>query len=126
LTVREPQGNLLPCSSDSKETRSGQVLKLVESYRDDTARPRHRAVVSLGNAPLAREDWKPVAKAVEDRLYGREALLARELSTEHAAWVDRIVRQVGNEGRQRCRDPQALHEGLHYMKLPHRSSALSG
>jgi transposase len=82
-----------------KETRSGQVLKLVESYRDDTARPRHRAVVSLGNAPLAREDWKPVAKAVEDRLYGRETLLARELSAEHAAWVDRIVRQVGSEGR---------------------------
>jgi len=82
-----------------KETRSGQVLKLVESYRDDTARPRHRAVVSLGNAALARADWKPVAKAVEDRLYGREALLARELSAEHAAWVDRIVRQVGSEGR---------------------------
>ena len=82
-----------------KEARSGQVLKLVESYRDDTARPRHRAVASLGNAPLAREDWKPVAKAVEDRLYGRETLLARELSAEHAAWVDRIVRQVGSEGR---------------------------
>ncbi len=76
-----------------KETRSGQVLKLVESYRDDAARPRHRAVVSLGNAPLAREDWKPVAKAVEDRLYERDMLLARELSTECAAWVDRIVRR---------------------------------
>lgn len=82
-----------------KETRSGQVLKLVESYRDDTARPRHRAVVSLGNAPLARADWKPVAKAVEDRLYGRETLLARELIADHVAWVDRIVRQVGSEGR---------------------------
>lgn len=34
-----------------KPTRSGQVLKLVESYRDDTARPRHRAVASLGVAP---------------------------------------------------------------------------
>ena len=82
-----------------KATRSGQVLKLVESYRDDTARPRHRAVVSLGNAALAREVWKSVAKAVEDRLYNRETLLARDLSTEHAAWVDRIVRQVGSEGR---------------------------
>jgi len=82
-----------------KATRSGQVLKLVESYRDDTARPRHRAVVSLGNAALAREDWKPVAKAVEDRLYNRETLLERDLSAEHAAWVDRIVRQVGSEGR---------------------------
>lgn len=82
-----------------KETLSGQVLKLVESYRDDTARPRHRTAVSLGSAPLAREDWKPVAMAVEDRLYGRETLVARDLSTEQTAWVDRIVRQVGNEGR---------------------------
>ena len=44
-----------------KTTKSGQVLKLIESYRDDTARPRHRAVVSLGNAPIACADWKPIA-----------------------------------------------------------------
>ena len=53
-----------------KATRSGQVLKLVESYRDDTARPRHRAVASLGNASLALADWKPVAKAVETASMG--------------------------------------------------------
>ena len=82
-----------------KITRSGQVLRLVESYRDEAARPRHRAVASLGNAPIGRPDWKPVAKAVEDRLYGREALLERALSQTQAQWVDRIVRQVGNEGK---------------------------
>jgi transposase len=82
-----------------KTTRSGHVLRLIESYRDEAARPRHRGVVSLGNAALGRADWKPVAKAVEDRLYGREALLARDLSRTQAQWVDRIVRQVGSEGR---------------------------
>jgi transposase len=82
-----------------KTTRSGEVLKLVESYRDETGRPRHRAVASLGSAPIARASWKPIAKAVEDRLYGREVLLARDLSGVHAPWVDRIVRQVGSEGR---------------------------
>lgn len=75
------------------------MLKLIESYRDDTAQPRHRAVASLGNAPIARADWKPIAKAVEERLYGREVLLTRALSDAHAQWVDRIVRQVGSEGR---------------------------
>ena len=30
-----------------KATRSGQVLKLIESYRDDTAMSRHRTVASL-------------------------------------------------------------------------------
>jgi transposase len=82
-----------------KTTGSGQVLKLLESYRDDTARPRHRSVASLGNAPIARADWKPIAKAVEERLYGRETLLARDVSEVHGQWVDRIVRQVGSEGR---------------------------
>lgn len=82
-----------------KPTRSGQVLKLIESYRDDTAQPRHRAVASLGNAPIARGDWKLIAKAVEDRLYGRETLLARDVSEDHAQWVDRIVRQVGSQGQ---------------------------
>ncbi len=82
-----------------KATRSGQVLKLVESYRDDTARPRHRAVVSLGDAPLAPAEWKPIAKAVEDRLYGRDAMFPRNLSEVHVPWVDRIVLQVSSEGR---------------------------
>jgi hypothetical protein len=82
-----------------KTTKSGQVLKLIESYRDDTMRPRHRNVASLGNAAIAHTDWKPIAKAVEDRLYGRTALMARNLSTEQARWVDRIVRQVAGEGQ---------------------------
>lgn len=82
-----------------KSTRSGQVLRLIESYRDEAARPRHRAVASLGNAPIERADWKAIAKAVEDRLYTREALLERTLNETQRQWVDRIVRQVGNEGR---------------------------
>lgn len=82
-----------------KATGSGQVLKLVESYRDDTAKPRHRAVVSLGNAAMDPKDWKLIAKAVEDRLYGHEQLLARELSEHQREWVDRIARQVASEGR---------------------------
>ncbi|MFZ4398144.1 MAG: IS1634 family transposase, partial [Kiritimatiellia bacterium] len=82
-----------------KPTRSGQVLKLIESYRDDTARPRHRAVASLGNAPLAPADWKLIAKAVEDRLYGHDSMFPRNLSEAQVQWVDRIVRQVSSEGR---------------------------
>ena len=82
-----------------KTTRSGRVLKLVESYRDDIMHPRHRAVASLGDAPLPRDDWKVVAKTVEDRLYGKEVLVDRKLNDIQTEWVDRIVRQVGSEGR---------------------------
>ncbi len=113
-----------------KATRSGQVLKLLESYRDDTGRPRHRAVVSLGNAPLPRPEWKPVAKAVEDRLYGRETFLDRELSETHAAWVDRIVRQVDSEGRWQafCRpapDSECL-DGVQVLEVSHTDTAELG
>ena len=82
-----------------KPTRSGQVLKLIESYCDDTARSCHRTVASLGDAPLAPTDWKPVAKAVEEHLYGRDSMFPRNLNEEQLQWVDRIVRQVSSEGR---------------------------
>lgn len=98
-----------------KTTRSGQVLKLIESYRDDTMRPRHRNVASLGNAPMARADWKPIAKAVEDRLYGRTTLVARCLSSNQEQWVDRIVRQVASEGRWQA-----------FAEAPHATEVIDG
>ncbi len=82
-----------------KPTRSGQVLKLIESYRDETGKPRHRTVVSLGDASISREHWKPIAKVVEGRLYGYEELVERELGDEQQRWADRILRQVSSEGR---------------------------
>ena len=75
-----------------KKTKSGQVLKLIESYRDEESVPRHRSVVSLGNAPIGQENWKPIAKAVEDRLYDRHDLIERDLDDAQQQWVDRIVR----------------------------------
>lgn len=113
-----------------KETKSGQVLKLIESYRDDTARPRHRTVASLGNAQMAGVDWKRIAKAVEDRLYGREELLARDLSNAHAQWVDRIVRQVGSEERWKplAKAPRAAEfiDGVRAEAVSHTDTAELG
>jgi hypothetical protein len=84
-----------------KATKSGQVLKLIESYRDGTAKSRHRTVASLGNAAIARDDWKSVAKVVEGRLYGQQELVDRELGRDEQRWVERIVRQVSSEGSWR-------------------------
>ena len=81
-----------------KKTKSGQVLKLIESYRDEESVPRHRLVVSLGNAPIVKESWKSIAKAVEERLYGRNELIPRDLDDSQQQWTDRIVRQVESEG----------------------------
>jgi transposase len=93
-----------------KQTTSGQVLKLIESYRDEASTPRHRTVASLGDAPIERSSWKPIAKTVEDRLYGRENLIVRELSDREQQWADRIVRQVESEGRWAATG-QAEHAG---------------
>ncbi|MBM4153108.1 MAG: hypothetical protein FJ220_06275, partial [Kiritimatiellaceae bacterium] len=81
-----------------KKTSSGQVLKLIESYRDSEGVPRHRTVVSLGDAALAPAHYKPVARAVEARLYAHEALLDLELDQDCQSWADRIVRKVEQEG----------------------------
>jgi len=43
-----------------KQSPSGRVLQLLESYRNPEGRPRHRVVISLGDAALAQEDWKTV------------------------------------------------------------------
>ena len=51
-----------------KTSPSGRVLQLLESYRNPHGQPRQRVVLSLGDAPLAAEDWKGVAAAVSDRL----------------------------------------------------------
>jgi transposase len=82
-----------------KKTGSGQVLKLIESYRDLEGVPRHRTVVSLGNAQIDPLQYKPIAQAVQMRLYAQESLqLGLELNEGCQEWADRIVRKVEQEG----------------------------
>src|SRR5664279_3052073 len=82
-----------------KQSPSGQVLQLLESYRNPQGQPRQRVVISLGEAALAQPDWKPVAAAVAAELYGVKPLLAPELSENGQRWADAILRRVMREGR---------------------------
>lgn len=113
-----------------KKTKSGQVLKLIESYRDESSIPRHRTVVSLGDAPIESASWKVIAKTVEDRLYGREELIARELSDADQEWVDRLVRQVESEGRwsttREAKHVGPVIDGVLADKVSHRATAELG
>ncbi len=59
-----------------KKTPSGQVLQLVESYRDAENRPRQRIVISLGDAAIPEEHRVTIAKAVEKQLHGVKNCLA--------------------------------------------------
>jgi hypothetical protein len=71
----------------------------LESYRNPQGQPRHRVVISLGDAPLAPEDWKAVAAVVADQLYGQTPLAPATLSDRARQYVDSITRRVLREGR---------------------------
>lgn len=63
-------------------------------------------------------------------MYGREVLLARDLNAEHAAWVDRVVRQVGSEGRWQpqpeAADDEEYLDGVRASAVSHTDTAELG
>jgi len=115
-----------------KNSPSGRVLQLLESYRNPQGQPRHRVVVSLGDAPLAAEDWKAVAATVAGQLYGQPPLIPAELSARGQQYVDSITRRVLREGRwlplrPAVADPQAESlDGVLVDQITHSQSAVLG
>ena len=81
------------------KTPSGQVLQLLESYRDNAGVSRHSLVVSLGAAPIDAAERKLIATAVAVSLYGQDELFPAPLSASGREWVDRIIKRIGREGR---------------------------
>lgn len=82
-----------------KKTPNGQVLQLIESFRDPLGRPRHRIVISLGNASIPADDRPIIAKMVENNLYGYEELLKQPHPQRIQSWVSSIVRRVDKYGK---------------------------
>jgi len=80
-----------------KKSKSGQVLQLLESYRNRQGRPTHRVVVSLGDASLPETSWKAVAKFVESKLYGYRELFPPD--PDDQIWIDSIVKRIEREGK---------------------------
>jgi hypothetical protein len=115
-----------------KNSPSGRVLQLLESYRNPQGQPRQRVVVSLGDAFLAQEDWKAAAASVAGQLYGQAPLLSAELSANAQKWVDSITRRVLREGRWLplrpvVADPQAESlDGVLVDQISHSQSAVLG
>ena len=91
-----------------KHSKSGQVLQLLESYRNTEGKPRQRVVLSLGDAAISRSDWKPIAKAVQKHLYGIQELLAPQYTRGQQNWIELIVRRIDGQGR--WRGLRAQHE----------------
>lgn len=94
-----------------KKTPSGEVLQLIEAFRDSLGRSRSRTVISLGNAKIPDESWKAIAKAVEYKLYNiyneSSGLFEFEYSQFEQSWIDRIVRYIDLKGGWKPNDKQS-------------------
>lgn len=84
-----------------KTSPSGQTLQLLESYRNDEGKSRHRIVVSLGDVDMPRALWRVVSDAVELRLTGQGSLLGLEPAA--AEWVDWVLHRIESRDQHRRR-----------------------
>ncbi|RPJ51801.1 MAG: IS1634 family transposase [Acidobacteria bacterium] len=84
-----------------KHAPSGDCLQLLEAFRNAQGQPRHRVVVSLGNATIPEADQASIAQAVANRLYGQTELLPAPYSATSRYWIDQIIKRVDREGRWR-------------------------
>jgi transposase len=99
LSFLPPAPKLASVFFRRKKSSSGQCLQLLESYRNVQGEPRHRVVVSLGDASLPAAHWRAVATAVANKLYGQSELLPLALAAQERRQVEAIVKRVDREGR---------------------------
>ena len=85
-----------------KKSPSGQCLQLLESYRNAQGQPRHRVVVSLGDASIAEVDRPLVARLVEQRLRGQAELACVSQEARVLGLADGIAKRIEREGRWRA------------------------
>ena len=84
-----------------KQSPSGQCLQLLEAYRNAQGQPRHRVVVSLGDATIPEADWPRIARLVEQRLRGQAELQGVSDPAGVLGWADTIAKRIEREGRWR-------------------------
>ncbi|HPB30336.1 MAG TPA: IS1634 family transposase [Candidatus Sumerlaeota bacterium] len=113
-----------------KISPSGKVLQLLEAFRNDQGQPRNRVVTSLGNADIPSSAKDLVAKAVENRLYGRQEFFNWQYDEPVQCWIDTIVRKVDLEGRWKplgeATDDRAVINGVFIEEIAHENSTLLG
>ena len=82
-----------------KKSPSGEVLQLLESYRNAEGNPRSQIVVSLGNAKIPEDCWGVIATSISSALYGYQQLIQDDIPMKARPWIDSIVKRVQREGR---------------------------
>ena len=77
-----------------KNSKSGTVLQLIRSYRNDDGKPRQQVVCSLGNANIPEEDRSIVASRIDMLLMRQEDLFPIDLTPSQTHWVDFVYNQI--------------------------------
>ena len=109
-----------------KKTPSGQVLQLVESYRDAENRPRQRVVISLGNAKMSEDDRPVIAKEIEKRLYGKLDLFPSNHSASTQKWIDTIIRRIDLQGRWTPLSEFKSRRGSNHLESEKKEDIIDG
>lgn len=118
-----------------KQSKSGSILQLVESYRNEENLPRQRLVVSLGEPVLPQAYWREVADRVEARLEQRHEqydLREAEEAAAIAKWVDLVVNRIQRDGKWLARRgtivsvPSQTIDGVKAADVSHASTAVLG
>jgi len=117
----------------NKKTKTGVVLKLLESYRDHEGVPRHRTVTSLGNAAIPIKERKIIAREVDRILYNKPdqyPLIKIEFSKIASEWIDKIIRKVTNEGKwspvKESKKTSECIDGVLQNEVEHTNTTLLG
>ena len=85
-----------------KQSPSGQCLQLLEAYRNAQGQPRHRVVVSLGDANIPQAERPLIARMIEQRLCGQPELAGTSQNNPGASELaEAIVKRIEREGRWR-------------------------
>jgi hypothetical protein len=71
---------------------------LLESYRNAHGEPRHRVVVSLGDARIQEAQRPVIARLIELRLHEQQELVPIEADAGALNWVDCILKRIDREG----------------------------
>lgn len=115
-----------------KQLKTGTVLQLVESYRNEENQPRQRLVVSIGNAAIPREWWREIADRVEARLHQRSEQ-AHLSNLEHAedigGWVESLVKRIQRDDKWQRRTQKSQCEaidGVIVEQVNHSSTTVLG
>ena len=79
-----------------KTTPTTPVLQLLRSYRNADNKPRHEVIISLGDLPIPREDFKMVTKELDKIIDGQQSLF--ELGGQIQEWAAYIYEELRKSG----------------------------